>query len=153
MRYDKFVIVGIISIFGSFNLANASELDDSLIKFGAIDSNYKFTDIEKAEIYFRAFNKGLQKYLPVKIDSDTTLVEIEASPYVTAYKYRMIVPDGFDLSEISMVLDTDFMKQYYCETLFVDKYQKANDTIVDLNWHDSNGTLVDTLTLNNQTCD
>ena len=155
MKYMK-LGVSIVCILSMFNTAYAEgQHDRSLIALGAIDHNYKYTNMERANFFFNLISNALTASLPVKIDEVTTGIGFKADPYKTVFLYKLNIAKNYneeDRREFKARMSSKDATRMLCDNLFGNEYQKANNTKVFSNYSDQYGKEIASIELNKYKC-
>lgn len=155
MKYQKLAI-GTVSILGMFNMAYAVEPHDrSLIALEAIDHNYEYKNMERANFFFNIITNALNAGLPVSVDEDTTAIGFKAEPYKTVFSYKLNAGKYYnesDRREFKARMSSKEATRMLCDNFFGNEYQKANNTKVFLNYSDLYGKEVALIELNKYKC-
>lgn len=155
MGYGK-LVVGLIGIVSSLNVAYAERPhDESLIAFAAIDENYQYVDIERASLFFDIITNITNSSLPLENDDGVITTGFKASPYGTVFSYKLNNVESYNKEErqaFKAQINSKESIRNLCDGIFMNKYQRANDTKVLANYSDRFGNKIGSIELNTSKC-
>ncbi|WP_312752769.1 hypothetical protein [Psychrobacter sanguinis] len=155
MKYTK-LGVGAVCILSMLNTAHAEgQHDRSLIALEAIDHNYEYISMERANFFFNIISNALNAVLPMTVDEDLTATGFEADPYKTIFSYKLNADKYYsesDRRELKARLSSKETIRIFCDGMFGNEYQKANNTKVFLNYSDAYDKEVALVELNKHKC-
>ncbi len=148
-----FIAVTVISIVCSTNAVASTAHDNELLRIGAVDSSYRYKNLDYAERFFEVLQTQLRTLLPLEVDEGVMVIGVEASPYSTKYIYR--TNDIFSKEELANAkthFNSSDIINSLCSAMYKNKYQRANNTIGYADYYDSNGTKITSIMLNKYKC-
>lgn len=141
------------SIAYSSNAIASTAHDNELLRIGAIDSSYRYKNLDYAERFFQVLQTQLRTQLPLKVDEGVMVISVEASPYLTRYIYR--TDNVFSKKEITNAktyFNSSEVVKALCIGIYKSSYQRANNTVGYADYYDSNGTKIASVLLNKYKC-
>lgn len=140
----KKVFFAILSTLALANIAyaNTATFDDTLFNAGAINSQYKYTNMKKVQQVLKKENESLAKTLPEKFaEYSLEITHIHLTPYHITYQVRML--DETEVPEEYVTLTEDFILEEmssddeivdvvntFCTVFYRQKYLYANNVQV-----------------------
>lgn len=127
-------------------------MDDEMLEFGLVDSNYEYKDLSSVGRYFEIRTANQQRILPSTSDG-ITVKEAELTPYMHTYTY--VIEDFLTPEYAEAIRDktrTQESIQEKCYGMYSSKYQKANNTGVTMMIYDLSGELISKVILDKSTC-
>ena len=128
-------------------------MDDEMLEFGLVDSNYEYKDLSSVDRYFEIRTANQQRILPSTSDG-VTATEAELTPYMHTYTY--VIEDFLTPEYAEAIRDktrTQESIQEKCYGMYSSKYQKANNTGVTMMIYDLSGELISKVILDESRCD
>lgn len=130
----------------------AMMFDEVLFEADIIDNNYKYKDLSSARRYLESVTIEFQKALP-NTSHGVTSTEAELTPYMNTYTY--VIEEFLPPDSVETVRATTQSQEYIqqqCDMLYSSKYQRANETKVNILVHDLSGELISSVILDESKC-
>ena len=131
-----------------------SEIDRGLKKFGIVDHNYVYKDIDLATNFFTIVTDTYVKSLPMNFNRFIEINGLMITPYYSYTNYRYTIPlDAEDRAIAKQELSSKQNLREICEDYFMsEKFMQANNFTMVYSYMDSDYRPLAKVTINNATC-
>lgn len=141
-------IAELISLENDLDLGDLT--DKEMLELGLVDSDYRYTDMDRVNKYMKDANVLAQKQRGYGMQGmTTTALNIDANASTVVIKIDKYYTDN---DVVTAQFSKDHLTQEKCAAMFNAKYQKANNTAVKILYYDLADKPVMQFFLNNDTC-
>ena len=130
----------------------AMMFDNELLEAGFVDNDYKYNDFSSVRRHLELVTIEFQKTLP-DTSNGITSKEAKLTPYMNTYTY--VIEEFLPPESIEMVKATTQSQEYIqqqCDVMYASKYQRANETEVNILLYDLSKKLISSVILDNSIC-